>query len=69
MVWPVNVWFKFGRYVMRLIILCYFELVMTYMLQTVTMLDKYVDRYVCIVNYHVVMIVACCLSNFGQNMD
>jgi hypothetical protein len=54
---------------MRLIILCYFELVMTYMLQTVTMLDKYVDRYVCIVNYHVVMIVACCLSNFGQNMD
>jgi uncharacterized membrane protein len=54
---------------MRLIILCYFGLVMTYMLQTMTILDKYVDRYVCIVNYHVVMIVACCLSNFGQNMD
>jgi hypothetical protein len=33
------------------------------------MLDKYVDQYVCIVNYHLVMIVACCLSNFSQNMD
>jgi hypothetical protein len=33
------------------------------------MLDKYVDRYVCIVNCHLFMIVACCLSNFGQNMD
>jgi hypothetical protein len=33
------------------------------------MLDMYVDRYVYIVNYHLVMIVACCLSNFGQNMD
>jgi hypothetical protein len=54
---------------MRSIILCYFGLVMTSILEIVTMLDKYVDRYVCIVNYHVVMIVACCLSNFSQNMD
>jgi hypothetical protein len=51
------------------IILCYFRLVMTSILETVTMLDKYVDRYVCIITYHVVIIVACCLSNFGQNMD
>jgi hypothetical protein len=47
----------------------YFELVMTSMSETTNILDKYVDRYVCIVNYHLVMIVACCLSNFGQNMD
>jgi hypothetical protein len=30
---------------------------------TLTMLDMW------IVNYHLVMIVACCLPNFGQNMD
>jgi hypothetical protein len=42
---------------------------MTFMSETTNMLDKYVDRYVCIFNYNLVMIVACCLSNFGQNMD
>jgi hypothetical protein len=47
----------------------YFELVTTSMSETTNILDKYVDRYVCIVNYHLVMIVACCLSNVGQNMD
>jgi hypothetical protein len=42
---------------------------MTSMSEYSNMLDKYVDQYVCIVNYHLVMIVACCLSNFSQNMD
>jgi hypothetical protein len=32
---------------------------MTSMFKTVTMLDKYVDRYVCIINSHLVTIVAC----------
>jgi hypothetical protein len=47
----------------------FFELVMTSMSETSNILDKYVDRYVCIVNYHLVMIVDCCLPNCGQNMD
>jgi hypothetical protein len=42
---------------------------MTSMSETSNMLDTYVDRYVCIVHYHLVVIVACCLSNFGQNRD
>jgi hypothetical protein len=42
---------------------------MTSMSETSNMLDKYVDRYVCIINYHLVMIVACYLSKFGQNLD
>jgi hypothetical protein len=42
---------------------------MTSMFETVTMLDKYADQYVCIINSHLVMIVACCLPNFGQNMN
>jgi hypothetical protein len=42
---------------------------MTSMSETLNMLDTYVNGYVCIVNYHLVMIIACCLSNFGQNMD
>jgi hypothetical protein len=29
------------------------------MFETVTILDKYVDRYVCIINSHMIMIVAC----------
>jgi hypothetical protein len=32
---------------------------MTSMFETVTMLDKYVDQYVYIINSHLVMIVAC----------
>jgi hypothetical protein len=39
------------------------------MSETSNTLDKYVDRYVCIVNYHLFMIVVCCLPNFGQNID
>jgi hypothetical protein len=38
MIWRLNVWFQFERYVMESIILCYFRLVMTSMLETMTML-------------------------------
>jgi hypothetical protein len=37
--------------------------------ETSNMLDKYVDRYVCIINYRLFIIVACCLPKFGQNME